>query len=981
MAMNAKKRPNRRRQLRRRRSLKMEPLEHRTLLAAAQPSPLGDLTNDTFVDFDDLTIQLAHWDQSVGPERGNLVDPATTRVDFDDLSLLLSQWTVPKAAETSFVIDAQNPVRNSPQTGLGTVDRQDGAYVNLADSIGGFMWRVGVLPTVAGRNSLTPNWTLYTNSRAHSIGGLFGTTPATLESFERIRRGPSGELIYQEKEVREFVFNLRPISGTPAGGDPRSPEGATARARYEVLKETDTAITMRRPDGTRLEFFPLDGSPAAGALKTIRNRFGDAITHQYNDSGQLETVTDVYARTWNFSYDALGRVVEIREDKTALPGRYVGFSYDDHNRLCRIDTTPVVNDGGIGNTFPEGKPFVITYPEPIGELAHDTNIVSIIYPNEVLSGVDMPAARITNWYGADDRLERQQWGGTNASGVSAGGEVNYTYGDSTTTVVDRNGNQTTYTFNNHGLVAEIDELTNRGIRRDDDPASYRTVLQYNDDEELTRLTRPLENEVRYSFDVGNENRYAHGNVLEVRQTADATRGGDGTGTAIADIVHTFRYEPIFQSRRLATQARGNDAAFAPPIPDEEANVQDLDFNLDGDVNDVNDGETLRARRYTTYTILDYFEGSSDDILALASNEGVHVTPAQAGALSLGIDLNQDGLSQQVGRPIEVRAPNVTLEDIAAPAQQIRTTLQFNEFGQLVAEIDAEGYVDRYTYYPEDAPAGAVRPARRNAGAAGLSPVTGGYLRTVTRDVETLIRTPIDTAPRTRAATHYEYDLVGNLIQTRDPRGVVHTRTINEWNQVQVNVQAADTSDLNPEEPRRPLAALRYETRTHYDANNNVDRVEVENVVDQGAGNHLRVADNPWLDTSFVYDLLDNRVEVTQEVSAGESRTIRGHVLSVGPEESITTRYRYDRNENLVLVLSPLAAVAVADATIESVTNQRTFTLSAGSDTDDAYNGYTVVVTDSDTGTEEDAGQVVGYEASNRTITLESAPAHLYDRCW
>ena len=55
--------------------------------------PPADLTGDGFVDFDDLTILLARWDQRVSAALGNLVDPLTTRVDFQDLTLLLADWT------------------------------------------------------------------------------------------------------------------------------------------------------------------------------------------------------------------------------------------------------------------------------------------------------------------------------------------------------------------------------------------------------------------------------------------------------------------------------------------------------------------------------------------------------------------------------------------------------------------------------------------------------------------------------------------------------------------------------------------------------------------------------------------------------------------------------------------------------------------------------------------------------------------------
>ena len=57
------------------------------------PAVVGDLTNDRFVDFADLTILLANWNQNVSAGFGNLVSAHDTPVDFADLTALLAGWT------------------------------------------------------------------------------------------------------------------------------------------------------------------------------------------------------------------------------------------------------------------------------------------------------------------------------------------------------------------------------------------------------------------------------------------------------------------------------------------------------------------------------------------------------------------------------------------------------------------------------------------------------------------------------------------------------------------------------------------------------------------------------------------------------------------------------------------------------------------------------------------------------------------------
>jgi VCBS repeat-containing protein len=58
----------------------------------------ADLTGNGFVDFQDLTILLANWNQSVSAAEGNLVDAGGTPVNFQDLTVLLAAWTGPGPA-------------------------------------------------------------------------------------------------------------------------------------------------------------------------------------------------------------------------------------------------------------------------------------------------------------------------------------------------------------------------------------------------------------------------------------------------------------------------------------------------------------------------------------------------------------------------------------------------------------------------------------------------------------------------------------------------------------------------------------------------------------------------------------------------------------------------------------------------------------------------------------------------------------------
>ncbi|MCH8046641.1 MAG: tandem-95 repeat protein [Planctomycetes bacterium] len=68
------------------------------LIDLSANTPPADLTGNGFVDFEDLTVLLAAWNQNVSAAEGNLVDPLGTPVNFEDLTVLLAAWTGPGPA-------------------------------------------------------------------------------------------------------------------------------------------------------------------------------------------------------------------------------------------------------------------------------------------------------------------------------------------------------------------------------------------------------------------------------------------------------------------------------------------------------------------------------------------------------------------------------------------------------------------------------------------------------------------------------------------------------------------------------------------------------------------------------------------------------------------------------------------------------------------------------------------------------------------
>jgi YD repeat-containing protein len=132
---------------------------------------------------------------------------------------------------------------------------------------------------------------------------------------------------------------------------------------------------------------------------------------------------------------------------------------------------------------------------------------------------------------------------------------------------------------------------------------------------------------------------------------------------------------------------------------------------------------------------------------------------------------------------------------------------------------------------------------------------------------------------------YEYDARGNLTRHVDARGFDQLWTYNALDQVVVKQsQGVDLGSL-----------VRHATTFTYDANDNLVQVDHENRNETGALDPL----NPhW--TSFAeYDALDRQTLVAHELA------------HVAQQRSMTNRFAYDANDNLVLVQLP-EAVSGAD---------------------------------------------------------------------
>jgi RHS repeat-associated protein len=701
--------------------------------------------------------------------------------------------------------------------------------------------------------------------------------------------------------------------------------GAPPGSFTTLRQHPDGTLVERDRGGTTVTY----GAPNAEGvmlMTALADRHGNTMRFEHDATGRLQQVVDTLGRRIEYAYDTEGRIVAV----TDFAGRQVRYDYDASNNLVAV-TSPRVSGTLNGNDFPNGRTTAYEYSadESADVLQH--NLVAITMPNEVVSG-GQPRVRLT--YDPSDRVAALEVGGTNATGVAAGGTVTYEYAVltvptpqtndavGTTTVTDRNGNRTVYELNAHGNIVAEHIQAARGIQPGG-PAEVVRRFEYDDEGLQVKSELPEGNWTETRYDSGAASALMRGNAVAMSRHADADRGGDpGMLTA------TYGYEPAFNEVRTMTEARGHDLGYRPGIP--------------------LPGETYpNPARYTTVLTYDYQEGERyqelGSLLGIDAAEMRQLLAAHHVPMGLG-DVNGDGNTAGIaGDVVRIEHPPVQLgaashmSEFEPDLSQERVELfRYNARGQLIWRRDAEGSVTEMTYHPANdpdgdgqdltpgvgsEPFGYLRTVRRDAGVEARPPASTIYLpstaqrapivarSTVQSDAHSSIRAVPAASSAANITQSFTYDRVGNVTRRVDARGVATDYTVTALNEVIQVVRAADVSRAraSSEEPRwsacvddslpecaAGMVAFAYRARYAYDANGNLVRREDENRDAQESSGL-----GEWVQSDYLYDIRNQLIEARAEI---------------GPAGAVAIeRYRYDRNGNRVLVVSPVAALPPTDA--------------------------------------------------------------------
>lgn len=851
--------------------------------------------------------------------------------------------------------------RNNPTDKIYPKDSGASAYLHSGEPFlsrvdldipgRGFNWRFERVYRGGWRFYQTPlgrSWDFKDNRRLFRVNLIGGPlNPALCQTIFDIGDCSAGDILRVDGQGRADLYRSAPGTASPPPGVMKrylSPTGF-----YTELSELDSGIFVERDrHGNVITYEQVNGcdpfrNPVP--ITSIEDRNGNTIHYEYNDSCQLKTVIDTLGREINFGYED-----NFLTTVSDFNGRELHFGYNNSGNLNAV-TGPSVDGTPQGNDFPEGKTERYTY--------HNDDMPTLLLhevtaPNEVARG---GKPREIYLYDDDGRVIEQSYGGTNHNGIPAGGRFTYSYLNTgggfvttacpkdsrslprikiepiescefefhfpTTVVTDRNGNRTEYEFNPLGNGQIVSEFTNRDVRSSD-PRRFITRQRFNGDGRRLIITRHEGNMTEIEFDGRNDDRLQQGNIRRVMRRPDPDRSGDQCEQSKpireCRIVTTYTYEPIYNHRRTITEPRGNDGKFRPPIllPEEE-------FPND--------------QRYTTTYTFDYQENTNLSAVYRGLAARMEKTPDEVkklledAGIPLGLDdVNGDGRIDQInGNVIRIEYPTANLltgsnqaKTAGDTTQKIVELFRYNDFGQLIRQTDPEGNVTLNQYFSERDPDGDGNPN----GVSGGDPATGGYLGRLIKDWLRHPERNSRTNPRPASIqTFYRYDPVGNIIRKIDGRGIATDYVVNQLNQVVQSIRAADklilppipipTSDqfIPPEGGPSASGALKegfeYIERFWYDFNNNLVLQQKED-----RGNTSLVNGNPPLDdgtiiespdpffddlafadTVYKYDILDKPIETTQEVSNGFlGFPAVGHFL--------TTRYRYDPNQNLTLRIFP-----------------------------------------------------------------------------
>ncbi|MCZ6690356.1 MAG: DUF6531 domain-containing protein [Planctomycetota bacterium] len=333
-------------------------------------------------------------------------------------------------------------------------------------------------------------WTRTYRSQVNYLGPYGGnwTTNYNLYVFEDAQ----GDVYFWDGTGRMDLYTESAGVYTPPAGF------------YTKMEKISSVFKITDSKGTVYDF------GLNSKISKITERNGNYMTFYYDSADYLQEIEDTLGRSILFYYTTDGYLEEISD--FAL--RSVKYTYGSSGELTSV-TSPSV-DVSIDNDYLSGKKTEYTYTTGSPTESLNYNLLTIKRPREVASS---GSAYLTNTYHAIpgvsnfDWLDKQTKDGNDII-------VTHNFGTKTTTVKDRELNETDYINNasNNPYLDKKREKT-RGLRFGE-PSYFETQYTHNTETEITDIILPLSNKRTFAYDHTNSDHRSRGNPLTITNISD-----------------------------------------------------------------------------------------------------------------------------------------------------------------------------------------------------------------------------------------------------------------------------------------------------------------------------------------------------------------------------------------------------------------------------------------------------------------------------
>ncbi|MBO4981087.1 MAG: PKD domain-containing protein, partial [Lachnospiraceae bacterium] len=543
-------------------------------------------------------------------------------------------------------------------------------------------------------------------------------------------------------------------------------------SEYRLVRHQDGSYTLTLPDGLGYGFDrdgqlvkirEVDGKSVSlsheeGRTVVTEDISGKKMYLNYNEAGQLVSVSDDYERQTDFAYDASNRLSTL----TSPAGETISYTYDEENRITAegnfqgIFVTNEYDEKGrvICQTDAEGGISRLSY-----NVAEDGMTVTIVDAADAAKQVMVDGQgrimKVVNENGGTTEYIYDENGNVICEKDAYGSCIfrEYDENGNLLSVTDKGNLTTTMTYDDRGNVASITNAggqtayysyDDRGLTTQEvDYAGLATAYEYDENGLLTKQTTEGLGSIIYTYDKGmlasirdyrgNLSYYTYdgaGNLIKIV---------DGAGNATA-----YTYDKADRMTRMV-DCLGNATTYT--------------YDGNGNVTSMTDacGNTTRYTydRAGRQTAVIHADGTKEEYCYDAMGYLTEV-------------IHADGTKDTY---LHDASGNV-VKEILADGSQISYT--YDLLNQCTSETDACGNTITYQYYPNGNPYKTVYPD----GTYELytynekwkvSAVTDRSGSTGTYEYDAMSRLTMERDALGNAC-RYEYDALGRLVRETDKNG-------------------------------------------------------------------------------------------------------------------------------------------------------------------------------------------------------------------